>query len=119
MARSLLNHSQSYRLTRWMDTESMKTAAVESTDEAIARQASKELGFSCSANNIASVRRTLGLRKRAETPPSAPTPDQAALEELLNEQNNRIHALEHNVQALLDRVTGIENNPVIKFRRTP
>lgn len=117
MARSILNHQQTYKLLVWLDTPERRTEMLEHTDEDMSQRASRELGITITANNISGARRTLGLKKRAEPAPQEPSKDIAALEELLAEQNHRIHALEHNVQALLDRMTTVESHPSIRFNR--
>lgn len=117
MSRSILNHQQTYKLLSWLDTPEHREKLLEVTDEEMSQRASRELGMTITDHNIRGARRTLGLKKRAEAAPKSATPDLAALEELLAEQNSRIYALEHNVQALLDRVTTLESNPVLRFNR--
>lgn len=111
MSRCLLSQTQTYQLLRWLDTEPMRARLMETTDDVMAAEVMKALGFPISPGNILGVRRTLGLRKRAEPAPAKPSADLAALEELLAEQAGKINALEHNVQVLLDRVHTLEKTP--------
>lgn len=107
MAHNRLSAPQTYQLLKWLDTEEMRARALQETDEVMAAAASKENGFVVTPSNIAGARTTLNLKKRAEPAP-AQTQDLTALEELLAEQAGRISALEHNTQALLDRVKTLE-----------